>query len=82
MSNKEKMTIIRSTLKTYSKMTKKIRKSLESAGVEVKHSGSHYFLNVRNENSNTKKVFVLSATSSDWRTGRNLSSEISRFLLA
>lgn len=81
MSNKEKITVIKAALRTYTRMNKKIRKALESTGIEITHSRAHYMLSVRNEVNDTRKLFVLSATSSDWRTGRNLSSEIASFLL-
>ncbi len=79
--NDRKM-IIKSALRSYVRMTKNVRKSLKQAGITVENATSHYILKVENQNNNTKGIFFLPSTSSDWRAGRNISSEICRFLSA
>lgn len=80
MSTEEKKMLIKTTLKSYVRMTKKVKQCLTRAGIKIENAGSHYILKVENQNNGNKGIFVLPSTSSDWRAGRNLSSEICRFL--
>lgn len=64
---------LKDVLSQYESMTPSVRKELESLGFEVHEDGKHYKLTFRKDE---RFPFVLSRTSSDWRSGKNAVADL------
>ncbi|MDJ1521774.1 hypothetical protein MF545_06670 [Stenotrophomonas maltophilia] len=68
---------LKEVLSQYESMNSSVRKELEGLGFEIREVGKHYKLIFRNDE---RFPFILSRTSSDWRSGKNAMTEIRKQL--
>lgn len=68
---------LKSTMRTYRDMDSKTKASLEELGFSISGDGKHYKLIFRND---PRYTFVIPKTSSDFRSGKNSASDISKKL--
>lgn len=70
--SKEEKNILKNTLRNYTGMNRRIKKNLETIGITVIRNKSHYHLLYQG------KLYVLSKSPSDYRSGLNLVSIMCR----
>lgn len=66
---------IKEILRDYKEMNKSKKENLESMGFTIEDGGKHYKLTYHDD---TRYIFSLSKTASDYRSGLNLASDISK----
>lgn len=69
----QRFTMLKSVLKTYDRMTPKVRKVLNDLGFAVTEDGKHYKLTYYNDD---RYVVTIAKTPSDVRAGKNIVAEI------
>ena len=66
--SKEEKKLLKNTLRNYTGMNRRIKKNLETLGITVISNKSHYHLLYQG------KLYILSKSPSDYRSGLNLVS--------